>query len=58
MVNIFCVNTGTSRQFTEGVTLLEVLNAFSDGMDNADKIIAAKVNNVCQGLQYRAFNSS
>lgn len=57
MVNIFCVNTGTSRQFTEGVTLLEVLNAFSDGMDNADKIIAAKVNNVCQGLKYRAFNS-
>ena len=57
MVNIFCVNTGTSRQFTEGVTLLNVLNAFSDSIDNADKILAAKVNNVCQGLKYRAFNS-
>lgn len=57
MVNIFCVNTGTSRQFTEGVTLLDVLNAFSDSIDNADKILAAKVNNVCQGLKYRAFNS-
>ena len=57
MVNIFCVNTGTSRQFTEDVTLLDVLNAFSDSIDNADKILAAKVNNVCQGLKYRAFNS-
>ena len=57
MVNIFCVNTGTSRQFTEGVTLLDVLNSFSDGIDKADKVIAAKVNNVCQGLKYRAFNS-
>ena len=57
MVNIFCVNTGTSRQFTEGVTLLDVLNAFSDSIDNADKILAAKVNNVCQGLKYRAFNN-
>ena len=57
MVNIFCVNSGTSRQFTEGVTLLDVLNAFSDSIDNADKILAAKVNNVCQGLKYRAFNS-
>lgn len=55
MVNIFCVNTGTSRTFPEGLTLMEMLPSFMEKTEYP--IIAARVNNVCQGLKYRAFNS-
>lgn len=55
MVNIFCVNTGTGKSFPEGTTLLEMLPEF--GFDKPYPILAALVNNVCQGLKYRAFNS-
>ena len=57
MVKIFCVNTGTSKTFTEGTTLMDMLPAFLPETDISYPIIAAKVNNVCQGLKYRAFNS-
>ena len=57
MVKIHCVNTGTTSDFTEGTTLLNMLQVFSPDIDLKYPIIAAKVNNVCQGLKYRAFNS-
>ena len=57
MVNIFCVNTQTSRTFPEGTTLMDMLPAFTPDFETPYPIIAAKVNNVCQGLKYRAFNS-
>lgn len=57
MVNIFCVNTGTSRTFPEGMTLMEMLPEFMNESDAPYPILAAKVNNVTQGLKYRAFNS-
>ena len=57
MVNIFCVNTQTTKTFKEGTTLLEMLSEFASGFDHPYPILAAKVNNVCQGLKYRAFNS-
>ena len=57
MVNIFCVNTQTSKTFKEGTTLLEMLPEFASEFETPHQIIAAKVNNVCQGLKYRAFNS-
>lgn len=57
MVKIFCVNTKTSRTFPEGTTLLEMLPAFEQDFVHPYPILAAKVNNVCQGLKYRAFNS-
>lgn len=55
MVNIYCVNTGTSKAFPEGTSLLEMLPAFE--FDQPYPILSAKVNNVSQGLRYRAFNS-
>ena len=55
MVKIFCVNTQTSKTFPEGTTLLEMLPEF--GFEKPYPILAALVNNVCQGLKYRAFNS-
>lgn len=57
MVNIFCVNTGTARTFPEGMTLMEMLPEFINDFDASYPILAAKVNNVTQGLKYRAFNS-
>ena len=57
MVKIHCVNTGTTSVFTEGTTLLDMLQTFGLDKDRNYPIIAAKVNNVCQGLKYRAFNS-
>lgn len=55
MVKIFCVNTQTSKTFQEGTTLLEMLPEF--GFEKPYPILVALVNNVCQGLKYRAFNS-
>ena len=57
MVNIYCVNTGTSKSFTEGVTLLDILPSFASDLNLEYPVLAAKVNNVGQGLKYRAFNS-
>ena len=57
MVNIFCVNTQTSKSFNEGHSLLEILDSFAPDFDRPYPVLAAKVNNVCQGLKYRAFNS-
>ena len=55
MINIFCKNTKTSKTFTEGITLLEMLQEFD--FERPYPILCAKVNNVTQGLKYRAFNS-
>jgi uridine kinase len=57
MVNIFCVNTQTSKSFDEGHSLLDILDSFAPDFERPYPILAAKVNNVCQGLKYRAFNS-
>lgn len=57
MVNIFCVNSETTKTFQEGLTLMEMLPAFQDEFESPYPILAAKVNNVTQGLKYRAFNS-
>ena len=57
MVNIFCVNTQTTKTFQEGTTLMDMLPEFAPGFETPYPVIAAKVNNVCQGLKYRAFNS-
>ena len=57
MVNIFCVNTQTTKTFKEGTTLLDMLTEFAPEFKQPYPILCAKVNNVCQGLKYRAFNS-
>ena len=55
MVKIFCKNNNTSKTFPEGLSLMEMLASFD--FEQPYPILAAKVNNVCQGLKYRAFNS-
>ena len=55
MIKIFCKNTQTSKTFVEGTTLAEMLPEFD--FEKPYPILSAKVNNVSQGLKYRAFNS-
>ncbi|MBR3075439.1 MAG: nucleoside kinase, partial [Bacteroidales bacterium] len=55
MLKIYCQNTGTTKEFPEGVTLAEVLPQFE--FERPYDILCAKVNYVAQGLKYRAFNS-
>ncbi|MBR5055862.1 MAG: nucleoside kinase, partial [Bacteroidales bacterium] len=55
MVKILCKNTDTAMEFQEGISLLDVLPHFD--IKSPFPIISAKVNNVSQGLKYRAFNS-
>ncbi|MBR5042569.1 MAG: nucleoside kinase [Bacteroidales bacterium] len=55
MLKIYCKNTGTTLEFQEGATLAEMLPHFE--FDRPYDILCAKVNNVSQGLKYRAFNN-
>ena len=55
MVKIYCKNSDTTHSFQEGTTLLEMIDSFD--FERPYPILSAKVNNVCQGLKYRAFNN-
>lgn len=55
MVKIYCVNNKTSKTFQEGTTLMDMLPEFE--FERPYPVLCAKVNNVSQGLKYRAFNS-
>ena len=55
MLQIFCKNTGTSKSFTEGISLLDILSEFD--FEKPCQIIAAKVNNVPQGLKFKVYTS-
>lgn len=55
MVKIFCKNTGTYKEFQEGTMLLDMINEFDFGKPY--EIIAARVNNVAQGLKFRVYHS-
>ena len=55
MIQVYCVNTKTTKEFKEGMTLLEMLPEFD--FDRPYPIVSAKVNNVSQGLKFRVYNS-
>ncbi len=55
MVKIFCKNTGTYKEVQEGTMLLDMVNEFD--FEKPYEIIAARVNNVAQGLKFRAYHS-
>ena len=58
MIKVFCKNTGTSKEFSEGVYLFEILEQFQSQFPHPYQIVSAKVNNVSQGLRYKAYNSN
>ena len=55
MLRIYCRNTGTFGEFKEGTTLLDMLETFK--IYSPCDILAAKVNNVTEGLMFRVFNN-
>ena len=55
MVRIYCKNTGTYKEFLEGTPLLEIAPQFE--FDKPYDILAAKVNNVAEGLRFRVFHN-
>lgn len=55
MLDIYCKNTRTTKQFNEGTTLEEMLPEFE--FDRPYPIVSAKVNNVSQGLRFRVYNN-
>ena len=55
MVRIYCKNTGTYKEFLEGTPLLDIAPAFE--FDKPYDILAAKVNNVVEGLRFRVFHN-
>lgn len=55
MLRIYCKNTGTFKEFPEGTTLLEMLPSFD--FEKPCDILAAKVNNVTEGLFFKVFNN-
>lgn len=54
MVRIFCKNSGETKEFTEGSYLQDILEEFN--FERPYPILAAKVNNVVEGLRYRVYN--
>ena len=55
MVKIYCKNTGTSKEFAEGTSLGDIAQEFE--FDKPYDILAAKVNNVAQGLKFKVYHS-
>ena len=55
MLTVYCKNTGTSRKYTEGTSLLQMLDDFT--FDRPYPIVSAKVNNVSQGLKFKVYQS-
>ena len=55
MLQIFCKNTGTSKEFPEGTSLQQMLPSFE--FDRPYPIVSARVNNVSQGLKFKAYNN-
>lgn len=57
MVQIRCKNNNTTRSFSEGASLLEVLQAFLPDLSFDSPVVSAKVNNTSQGLSFRIYQS-
>lgn len=55
MARIYCKNTGTYKEFLEGTPLLDIAPQFE--FDKPYEILAAKVNNVAEGLRFRVFHN-
>jgi uridine kinase len=55
MVTIHCKNTGSSKSFPEGTSLLDIAREFD--FDKPYDILAANVNNVAEGLKFKVFHS-
>ena len=55
MVKIYCVNNRVTKEFVEGTSLGEIAGEFE--FEKPYPILAAKVNNVSQGLRFKVYHS-
>ncbi len=55
MLQIYCKNRKKYLEFPIGSTLLEIYNGF--GLDSPYQVVSARVNNVSEGLMFRAYNN-
>lgn len=56
MIQIRCKNNGLTKTFSEGVSLLEVFQAFHE-LEFPYQPVSAKVNNSSQGLKFRVWQN-
>ena len=54
-MQIYCKNSRTSKKFPEGTSLEQMIDEFD--FEKPYPIVSAKVNNVSQGLRYRAYHN-
>ena len=57
MLQIRCKNNNKTKSFAEGTSLLDVYQEFADDIKLRYPVVAAKVNNVSQGLKFRLFQN-
>ena len=57
MLQIRCKNTGVTKSFQEGTSLLDVYQEFADEIKLPYPVVSAKVNNVSQGLKFRLYQN-
>ena len=57
MVQIRCKDNNLTKSFPEGSSLLDIYQEFAQEIDLPYPVVSAKVNNVSQGLKYRAFQN-
>ncbi len=57
MLQIRCKNINITKTFPEGISLVEVYQAFADEIKLPFPVVAAKVNNTAQGLKFRLFQN-
>ena len=57
MLQIRCKNTNTTKSFPEGTSLLDVYQEYQADIKLPFPVVAAKVNNVPQGLKFRLFRN-
>ena len=57
MLQIRCKNSGITKSFPEGITLLDVYQEFAKSIKLPYPVVSAKVNNVSQGLKFRIYHN-
>ena len=57
MLQIRCKNTGMTKSFPEGTSLLDIYQEFADDIKLPYPVVSAKVNNVSQGLKFRVYQN-
>ena len=58
MLQIRCKNNNKTKSFPEGTSLFDAYQEFAGDIQLPYPVVSAKVNNVSQGLRFKAYNSN